>query len=81
MSLILTILAIEKQNTYTQYNPKSNECSIWRKGLKNDMPSEGESRPYRKAVTYETEYDKNMTVEEAYNWLKTQEVFEGAEDI
>ena len=40
MSLMLTILAIEKQNTYTQYNPKSNECSIWRKGLKNDIPSD-----------------------------------------
>lgn len=37
---MLTILAIEKQNTYTQYNPKSNDCSIARKGLKNDIPSD-----------------------------------------
>lgn len=38
-------------------------------------------RPYQHAVTYETDYDESMTVEDAYEWLKTLPQFEGAEDI
>ena len=47
----------------------------------NDIPSEGEARPYRKAVTYEMDYDEDMTIEKAYEWLKVFEQFEDAEDI
>lgn len=47
----------------------------------NDIPSEGDNRPYRKAITYEMDYDENMTIESAYEWLKTQPGFEGAEDV
>ena len=39
------------------------------------------SQPYCKSVTYETDYDADMTVEAAYDYLKTLEMFEGAEDI
>lgn len=37
--------------------------------------------PYKVAITYETDYKENMTVEEAYDYLKTLPEFEGAEDI
>ena len=38
-------------------------------------------QPYQKIVTYETtEYD-DLTVEKAYEYLKTLPEFEGAEDI
>lgn len=37
-------------------------------------------QPYRKYVTYETDYKENMTIEEAYLFLKTLEQFEGAEN-
>lgn len=47
----------------------------------NDIPSESGSIPYRKAVTYECDYDEDMTVEKAYEWLKKQPAFVGAEDI
>ena len=40
-----------------------------------------ETEPYKVAVTYEKEYEENMTVEEAYEYLKTLPEFEGAEDI
>jgi len=40
-----------------------------------------ENRPYRKAITYEIDYDENMTIESAYNYLKTLPEFEGATDI
>lgn len=43
----------------------------------DDMVSE----PYVKAVTYETDYDENMTIEDAYNYLKTLPEFKGATDI
>lgn len=36
--------------------------------------------PYQKSTTYETEYKENMTIEEAYEYLKTTPEFEGAED-
>ena len=42
---------------------------------------DGEYRPYRKSVTYEVDYDPTMTVEDAYEYLKTLDVFTGAEDI
>lgn len=47
----------------------------------NDIPSEGDLRPYRQATTYEMDYDEDMTVKSAYEWLKTQPQFEGAEDV
>lgn len=39
------------------------------------------SQPYQKVVTYETNYDENMTIEKAYEYLKSHPQFEGAEDI
>ena len=38
-------------------------------------------RPYRAAVTYEKEYEENMTIEDAYKYLKTLSEYEDAEDI
>lgn len=38
-------------------------------------------QPYVRSVTYEAEYDKNMTVEKAYEFLKMLPDFDGAEDI
>ena len=40
-----------------------------------------EVSPYRVSVTYEKDYQENMTIEEAYAYLKTLPEFEGAEDI
>lgn len=40
-----------------------------------------EMQPYHKSVTYETTYDPTMTVESAYEYLKTLPQFEGAVDI
>lgn len=39
-----------------------------------------EQRPYTNAITYETDYNENMTIETAYDYLKTLPEFEGAED-
>ena len=49
-----------------------NEARGWEKG--------GDATPYRKSITYETDYDEGMTIEKAYNYLKTLPEFEGAED-
>ena len=38
-------------------------------------------QPYQKAVTYETTYDETMTIESAYEYLKTLPQFEGAINI
>lgn len=39
------------------------------------------TQPYQKSITYETDYDPNMTIETAYEWLKTLPPFEGAENV
>lgn len=37
--------------------------------------------PYRTSITYETDYDPNMTIETAYDYIKSLPEFEGAIDI
>ena len=37
--------------------------------------------PYRKVVTYYTEYNPDMTVEDAYEYIKALPDFVGAQDI
>ena len=39
-----------------------------------------EVRPYKQGITFELEYDENMTIADAYNYLKTLELFEGAKN-
>ena len=39
------------------------------------------AQPYQKAITYETGYDETMTIEKAYEYLKSLPQFEGAENI
>lgn len=39
------------------------------------------AEPYVKSITYETAYDETMTIESAYEYLKTLPQFEGATDI
>lgn len=36
------------------------------------------AEPYKKSITYETDYDPNMTIARAYDYLKTLPLFEGA---
>lgn len=53
----------------------TDEQSRW------EEKTDGDYHPFIKAKTYETEYDENMTVESAYDYLKTLPEFEGATDI
>ena len=48
-------------------------------GRQND--GDIELNPYKTGVTYEIDYIENMTIEDAYAYLKTLPEFEGAEDI
>ena len=36
---------------------------------------------YKQGITYETSYDPSMTIEKAYDYLKTLPEFEGATDV
>lgn len=38
-------------------------------------------RPYRHSITYEVGYDETMTINDAYAYLKTLDIFAGATDI
>lgn len=39
------------------------------------------NQPYQRCVTYEIAYDPTMTVDSAYDYLKTLPIFEGATDV
>lgn len=41
----------------------------------------GNNNQYKANITYETRYNKDMSIEEAYSYLKTLPEFEGAVDI
>lgn len=43
--------------------------------------SDAMSQPYQRSITYETAYDGNMTIESAYEFLKSLPQFENAENI
>lgn len=38
-------------------------------------------QPYKVSITYEIPYNEDMTVEKAYDYLKTLPEFEGADDV
>ena len=64
----------------------NRQCSIAVLSYVDETSRENEKdavlvQPYQKAVTYETAYDPDMTVERAYEYLKTLPRFEGATDI
>ena len=64
----------------------NRQCSIAVLSYVDETSRESEkgavlAQPYQKAVTYETAYDPGMTIEKAYEYLKTLPQFEGATDI
>lgn len=48
---------------------------------RNEEKAGSEFQPYKQSVTYEFETKEDMTVDEAYAYLKTLPAFEGAEDV
>lgn len=69
------------QNMVNDYNSVAVVSYTDKESRENDIPSEGNNRPYRKVATYQMDYDENMTVTSAYDYLKTLPLFQGAEDI
>lgn len=49
--------------------------------IREDEKKNSLSRPYMRSKTYETDYDPDMTIEEAYKFLKTLPDFKDAEDV
>lgn len=47
---------------------------------RNSERTNASTPPYQKSITYEIDYIEGMTVEDAYNYLKTLPQFEGATD-
>ena len=64
---------INKQNSIAVLSYTDSEA--------RDSERNNEIQPYRHAVTYEVDYDPTMTIESAYEYLKTLDTFIGAEDI
>lgn len=63
-----------RQNSIVVFSYVDNES-------REDEKTNVITQPYVKSVTYETKYNPNMSVETAYDFLKTLPQFEGAERI
>lgn len=64
---------VNKQNSIAVLSYENEDS---RESEKNN-----EFTPYRQSTTYEADYNEAMTVEDAYAYLKTLDVFIGAEDV
>lgn len=72
--ILYITMTVNRQNSIAVLSYVDNES-------RTDEKESVMMQPYRKAITYETEYDPTMTVETAYDFLKTLPEFEGATDI
>ena len=66
--------SVNRQNSIAVLSYVDNEA-------RNDEKTDITSLPYIKAMTYETDYIPSMTVESAYEYLKTLPEFSGATDV
>lgn len=65
---------VNRQNSIAVLSYVSNDS-------RDDEKNHIMAQPYTKAITYETAYTPDMTVERAYDYLKTLPAFEGATDV
>lgn len=76
---------VNQQNTILLYSYLSEDGRQVEKdyaaGKYNDMETEPNPNPYYDAQYLHPDYDGTMTVEKAYEYLKTLPEFEGAEDV
>ena len=68
------------------HNTINKQCSIAVASYVDEVARTDEQmnvidQPYKKAVTYETNYDETMTPEKAYEYLKSLPQFDGATNI
>lgn len=73
--ILFVTLTTNKQNSIAVLSYLDESSRLYEKEAITDAV------PYRISTTYETAYDENMNIEKAYDWLKTQPDFIGAEDI
>lgn len=83
--IALVSIDVNNQNTILIHSYLSEDGRQIEKdyaaGLYSDVNSGMVNFPYVDAIYINTQYDENMTVKGAYEYLKTLPQFEGAEDI
>lgn len=76
---------VNQQNTILLYSYLSEDGrqieKDYAKGKYKDIDSGLISFPYYDTQYLHPDYDGTMTIEKAYEWLKTLPEFEGAEDV
>jgi hypothetical protein len=76
---------VNQQNTILLYSYLSEDGrqieKDYAEGKYKDIDSGLISFPYYDALYLHPDYDGTMTIEKAYEWLKTLPEFEGAEDV
>ena len=84
---------IQEDGVITEYhrilyvsNTVNSHCSVAvislaSEEIRNKQLAGEIQQPYQKIVTYETEKFSDLSIKEAYEYLKTLPEFEGAEDV
>ena len=84
---------IQEDGVITEYhrilyvsNTVNSHCSVAvislaSEEIRNKQLAGEIQQPYQKIVTYETEKFSDLSIQEAYEYLKTLLEFEGAEDV
>lgn len=72
--ILQLVHTVNKQNSIAVVSYVDNEARSYEKEALL-------AQPYKKAYTYETDYDETMDVEKAYEYLKTLPQFAGAMDV
>lgn len=72
MNIITNIQNVIEVASYTSQVKRNEEVVAIEEGSEHNI--------YINTIYISAPYDQNMTVESAYEWLKEQEMFDGAED-
>ena len=67
-------ITTNRQNSITVFSYVNND-------VREQEKEESMAQPYCKSVTYETDYDANMTIETAYEYLKSLPEFKEAKNV
>lgn len=69
------------QCTMLVYSYLNKDSRVYEKSLIKDGLSKNDTFPYVEPEYVSFDYDENMNIKNAYEWLKKQPEYEGSEDV
>lgn len=79
LNILTNVANIISVSSYLNRNERENELKAYEEAFINGTGVE--MNVYINSNIYKAPYNPSMTIEEAYDYLKTLKAFEGAEDV